>query len=886
MADQTGFVSLDCGTNSNYTDTATTLDWTSDSTGFGLTDVSNAFTVQSPLNNPPTQFNSIRYFPGEQSKYCYVFNGPDHGVQQTKAYLIRASFWLGGGQLPFDTLSKQQITFQLLINADHWDDISIGLPQTDTEGAVVKEMYMVADSPTISVCLAGRGIGLDTPFISSLELRPLRSDMTAVQLLGTTGLASKALFLQYRINYGSSTNNDVRYPDDVFDRIWAANTTRPWLNTSHSINTDISEDPPSIVMQTAYMSNDSFNINFIDFTGTHGYFYMLYFSEISSQVTAPGQRVFDETTFNGTFTMSSSSIDLYSNETNSLYGVVESFNTNILIVQEGGYLNFSFQKSFATSIYGPLICALELQRLSDAEMSLSTLQSDATALDTMKEAFQGFDSWSGDPCLPYAYNWLTCSLTSPPRIVTLLLSKQNLTGEIPSSINNLTALVKIDLQGNTFNGVIPEFLANLPNLMILLLQDNNFSGVIPQALLAKVASSGLNFSYAGNPYLCTTTSNQSYCLEQAKTILTKKSHVPLVIGLTMVGALVVLIVLGGFFFFFRRRKNYIPHSTTIVADGISVVPLVQVVEYSNPSRCFSYKEIKAITNDFTFKIGQGGFGPVFHGVLSNEMHVAVKVLSRDSLQGVQEFLNEVALLSRAHHRNLVQLIGYCIEKSLVLVYEYMSNGSLHQLLHGGKSGKQLAWRDRLKIAVSSADGLEYLHKGCNPRIIHRDVKSRNILLDDEMEGKISDFGISRSTYDLTQTVTEVQGSAGYIDQEYFQTKRINERTDVYAFGIVLLEIVCGRLPIIRSGHIVDWVRPLVERGHIDAIVDAAIANDYNVSSMWKVIDVAMRCVEPHSNERPHMSEVSSELKSALSMELKNDLAATSKNPYDMDVHPR
>ncbi|MCO5597898.1 hypothetical protein L7F22_051983 [Adiantum nelumboides] len=183
--------------------------------------------------------------------------------------------------------------------------------------------------------------------------------------------------------------------------------------------------------------------------------------------------------------------------------------------------------------------------------------------------------------------------------------------------------------------------------------------------------------------------------------------------------------------------------------------------------CFSYNEVKSITNNFKKQLGVGGFGPVYYGELPNDCPVAVKVLAAASHQGEREFLNEVNLLSRIHHKNLVRLLGHCVEEKLVLIYEYMSNGSLLQALRG-TSSVLITWKDHLRVAVDASEGLEYLHNGCNPKIIHRDVKSSNILLDQKMRGKLSDFGISRSkafNTDEAEIFTPVQGSFGYLDPD-------------------------------------------------------------------------------------------------------------------------
>lgn len=920
---QEGFVSLDCGaTGATYSDSHK-IEWSPDS-GFGLSEVSNATSVKVPIFDAPMQFSTIRYFPGDQTKYCYEFNKIDHDIRQGSAYLIRASFW-AGDSVPFHTQVSQQINFKLLINSDEWDNVSVALPQQTP--AVVKEMYMVANTPSIAVCLAGRGIGMDTPFISSLVLRPLNPDMIPVLLMKNV---SRAMFDPHRINYGApSPNYTVSYPSDQFDRVWDPDTRRPSISTTHDVNTYYSEHPPVLVMQTALQDEEYINIEISVPASGHAYFYAVYLAEIDENVTGAGQRVFKLEVHDDQGVLRSfvEKIDLYMAGGLTRYQARELYSPDPIFSGDGRHLNFSFQR-LPNSTYGPLVCGLELLRLSDNEMSLSTHDDDVVALKQVATTFSSLNSWSGDPCLPYAYNWLKCTNDGRPRISNLYLSNKDLHGEIPAAINDLTALVEVslsqnklsgsipnltglqqlkvlDLSDNNLSGSIPEFLAQLPSITTLLLQNNNLSGDVPSALLEKAAGSILNLSFAGNPLLCISNNVGPYCSQGQRSL--SKNHTPVVVALAVIGAVVALIALGGVLFRILRRKSSLSNGRAELGgeedNYESIVSHANIVARASRACCFTYEDIKTITSNFVTKLGEGGFGHVYHGVLLDGVNAAVKVLSKDSRQGVDEFLNEVALLSRIHHKNLVGLLGYCTERTLILVYEFMPNGSLYQVLHG-KGVKRLAWMDRLRIAVASAEGLDYLHKGCSPRIVHRDVKSSNILLNDKMEGKISDFGISRSkSCDTsggdTEMFTVVQGSFGYLDPEYAVTHIATHKIDVYAFGILLLEIITGRRPLIyqktpASGeqlHILEWVRPLVERGDINELVDAAIANDYNLSSMWKVIDVAMMCVEHDSNGRPDMTEVSSDLNLALSMELRKQDTTSFDNPprhpnYNMDVRAR
>lgn len=295
------------------------------------------------------------------------------------------------------------------------------------------------------------------------------------------------------------------------------------------------------------------------------------------------------------------------------------------------------------------------------------------------------------------------------------------------------------------------------------------------------------------------------------------------------------------------------------------------------SRAFTLDEMMAATYNFGNKIGRGGFGFVFFGQLPQGKDVAVKVLSSFSKQGAHEFLNEVDLLSRIHHRNLVSLLGYCNEtRELMLIYEHMSGGSLKDQLYGDSAWRfQLNWKERIKIALDAAEGLEYLHVGCTPKIIHRDVKTANILLDSNLNGKLADFGLSRMTVDgeATHVTTDVKGTAGYLDPEYFITHNLTDKSDVYSFGVVLFEIICGRQPIDiklqeEEVNLIRWVTPYMEmemnesHGKITEIIDKKLGDNYSLKSITNVAKLAIRCVQDQPSSRPSITEVVGELREA------------------------
>lgn len=292
---------------------------------------------------------------------------------------------------------------------------------------------------------------------------------------------------------------------------------------------------------------------------------------------------------------------------------------------------------------------------------------------------------------------------------------------------------------------------------------------------------------------------------------------------------------------------------------------------------YSWDQVLRMTNGPTSKqLGKGGFGTVFLGKLENGKEVAVKILDRSSQQGTPEFLNEVNLLSRANHLNLVRLLGYCQDEEQVLIYEFAEEGSIWDHLHGEK--KWLDWRQRLSIALQSACGLEYLHTLCSPRIIHRDVKSENILVTKTMVAKVSDFGLSRVGTDQdnnhkTHITTKVMGTRGYLDPEYHLTGQLRDSSDVYSFGIVLLEIITGRKPVPNSdpkGCITNWVEKTYGSGGskaVKALADPLFRDNYDPRALKLVIDVARSCIKSSGDSRPDISKVVRVLRKAQALEL-------------------
>ncbi|KAJ8528290.1 hypothetical protein K7X08_021982 [Anisodus acutangulus] len=282
---------------------------------------------------------------------------------------------------------------------------------------------------------------------------------------------------------------------------------------------------------------------------------------------------------------------------------------------------------------------------------------------------------------------------------------------------------------------------------------------------------------------------------------------------------------------------------------------------------FTYEELVQATDGFSDAnlLGQGGFGYVHKGVLPNGKEVAVKQLKAGSGQGEREFQAEVEIISRVHHKHLVSLVGYCITGAQrMLVYEFVPNSTLEFHLHG-KGRPPLDWPTRLKIALGSAKGLAYLHEDCQPKIIHRDIKAANILIDFNFESKVADFGLAKLTSDVnTHVSTRVMGTFGYLAPEYASSGKLTEKSDVFSFGVMLLELITGRRPVDSSqsyieDSLVDWARPLLTRAledeKFDALVDRRLDNDYDHNEMSRMVACCAACVRHSAKRRPRMTQV-------------------------------
>ncbi|XP_065016596.1 LRR receptor-like serine/threonine-protein kinase IOS1 isoform X2 [Musa acuminata AAA Group] len=810
---------------------------------------------ESYVTGQPEQAQNLRSFP-DGVRNCYTIND----VTQGDKYLIRASFLYG-----------------------YYDG-----------GQQMREIITLASSDYFSICLVKSGDGI--PFISALELRQLNSEL----------YKDVNQSVSFRLSERKSMGLDqtIRFPDDIYDRIWQPgytscvatyycrdvrqNSTVLTTTALVELGSDDAYKVPSAIMQSAAVSSDNNTLilslsNGDDVVMAPMFYVYLHFAELRApkgtessifQLRVPGSRP----------RLINISLEyLVARHIQLIYQANSDPSTF--------YLNL-------TRVPGslpPLLNAMEAYYYVNVT-TFSTDQGDVDAMMTIKRLLYHTE-WQGDPCVPvqFAWNETKCSfpISTPPRVTSLDLFNRGLKGDIPAAIGNLSAITYLNLSRNTFTGPIPPFLANLNSLQTLDLSGNQLDGLVPIVLCNRQANGSLRLRLEDNP-----------CYFQGICVCSKrkqKHHIHVLAISIVVAAVTVIVLLSVFFLRGKRGKKEPSKRQPKWRDTIGS-------SFHTGSPHFTYQDLRTITNNFERVIGKGGFGTVYYGRLHDGTEVAVKMqkrflaieegISEDFMteelgsdsHGIKEFQVEAQLLSRVHHRNLVALVGYCKDgHSLGLVFEYAAQGSLKDHLSDkNNTGRVLSWRERLRIAVDAAQGLEYLHKGCKPPIIHRDVKTSNILLSHNFEAKIADFGLSKAFLTDAQTHVSTQavvGTPGYVDPDYHSTYRLTEKSDVYSFGIVLLELVTGLpavLKFLETGHIIQWVRQGLAQGTVADVVDPRLQQQQqcDMYSVRRVVDLALHCTALNSNERPTMTEVVMQLKESLQLEI---VSESSTRPYGGDV---
>lgn len=465
--------------------------------------------------------------------------------------------------------------------------------------------------------------------------------------------------------------------------------------------------------------------------------------------------------------------------------------------------------------------------------------------------------------------WIGFSGTLSPSISrlkflnSLELQENNMSGTLPDYLSSLVYLQTLDLSHNKFHGHIPPSWAQLSNLKHLDLSSNNLSGTIPPQLFSIET-----FNFTGTNLACGAGFKRPCVSSSSGQVATRRTKVELAILSASCGAFFLLLMGTAFTYWRHQMHNKSNHEqfVDVAGEDECKISLGQV-------KRFSWREIQIATNDFSDNnvIGQGGFGKVYRGKLTDNSDVAIKRLfDCHNPGGEASFLREIQLISVAVHRNLLRLIGFCTtETERILVYPYMRNLSVAHCLRELKPGEEgLDWPTRKRVAFGTAHGLEYLHEHCNPKIIHRDLKAANILLDDNLEPVLGDFGLARLVdTELTHVTTQVRGTMGHIAPEYLSTGKSSEKNDVFGYGVALLELVTGqraidfsRLEEEEDVLLVDHMKKLLrEKRELHNIVDKNL-KVYDPKEVEMIVQVALLCTQNAPEDRPRMAQVVKMLK--------------------------
>ncbi|WOL19177.1 LRR receptor-like serine/threonine-protein kinase ERL1 [Canna indica] len=457
-------------------------------------------------------------------------------------------------------------------------------------------------------------------------------------------------------------------------------------------------------------------------------------------------------------------------------------------------------------------------------------------------------------------------------LLVLDLSNNYLSGALPAEFGNLRSVQVINISNNKLFGTIPQELGQLQYLDTLILSNNNLYGEIPVQLANCFSLTSLNLSFnnfsgdvplyknfsrfppesfLGNPMLCGNWL-ESICgpgLHQPKVTISRAAVVCITLGCITLFTMALVAI------YRSNQPNQIVKGSNGDVQGPPKLIVLQM-----DMAIHTYDDIMRLTDNLNEKhiIGYGSSSTVYKCLLKNSKAIAIKRLYSQYHHNFREFETELETVGSIRHRNLVSLHGYSLSPNgNLLFYDYMENGSLWDLLHGPPKKVKLDWDTRLKIAVGAAHGLAYLHHDCNPRIIHRDVKSSNILLDENFEAHLSDFGIAKSIPSAkTHASTYVLGTIGYIDPEYARTSRLTEKSDVYSFGIVLLELLTGKKPVDNESNLHQLILSKADDNTVMEAVDSEVSvTCMDMGLVKKAFQLALLCTKKHPSDRPTMHEV-------------------------------
>ncbi|KAG5522138.1 hypothetical protein RHGRI_034355 [Rhododendron griersonianum] len=536
-------------------------------------------------------------------------------------------------------------------------------------------------------------------------------------------------------------------------------------------------------------------------------------------------------------------------------------------------------RGFVLWIVGLLL--LKLMEGFSATLSPTGINYEVVALMTIKSdlrdphnVLENWDINSVDPC-----SWRMVTCTPDGYVSALGLPSQSISGTLSTGIGNLSHLESVKpgelipfllvfeqarrLNNNSLSGPIPESLSEIDVLTLVDVSFNNLSSPVPKI-------SARTFKLVGNPLICGSNSHYNCSVypeplafppdgAKAETQSgAKNRRVALAFGVSFGSAFIIILAIGSFVWWRYRHNQQIFFDVNDQYD-----PEVRLGHLKR----YTFKELRAATDHFNSKniLGRGGFGIVYKGCLNDGSIVAVKRLKDyNAIGGEIQFQTEVEMISLAVHRNLLRLWGFCsTENERLLVYPYMLNGSVASRLRDHSHGRPiLDWSRRKRIALGTARGLLYLHEQCDPKIIHRDVKAANILLDEDFEAVVGDFGLAKLLdHHDSHVTTAVRGTVGHIAPEYLSTGQSSEKTDVFGFGILLLELITGQKALDfgraanQKGVMLDWVKKLHQEGKLNLLADKDLKGNFDRLELEEMVQVALLCTQFNPSHRPKMSEI-------------------------------
>nr|AMM42837.1 LRR-RLK [Vernicia fordii] len=465
-------------------------------------------------------------------------------------------------------------------------------------------------------------------------------------------------------------------------------------------------------------------------------------------------------------------------------------------------------------------------------------------------------------------------ITNCTELRAVYLRANYLQGGIPSDIGNLSHLTILDLSSNMLKGAIPSSIGRLTHLRHLNFSTNFFSGEIPD--FGALSTFG-NDSFIGNLDLCGRQVHKPcrtsmgfpavlpHAASDEAAVPTKRSShyiKGVLIGIMATMALTLAVLLAFLWICLLSKKERAAKKYTEVKKQVDQEASTKLITFHGdlpyPS-CEIIEKLESLDEEDV--VGSGGFGTVYRMVMNDCGTFAVKRIDRSREGSDQVFERELEILGSIKHINLVNLRGYCrLPMAKLLIYDYLAMGSLDDILHEHVQEQPLNWSARLSIALGSARGLAYLHHDCSPKIVHRDIKSSNILLDENLEPHVSDFGLAKLLVDEDAHVTTVvAGTFGYLAPEYLQSGRATEKSDVYSFGVLLLELVTGKRPtdpafVKRGLNVVGWLNTLLRENRLDDVVDKR-CKDADMETVEAILEIAARCTDANPDDRPTMSQV-------------------------------